>query len=195
MRFGLSWCFILALLSFQPAAAEPAPEPPEQTTAPQQIDAALVKQLGDWTAEAMQLHPARKPLTVIASSEKYVQALRVRARHNSESRFILLPGTMIFDTDAVDADNPVIRSQIVHAQAHYLQLLNKRPYECAEMQEFEAFTLQNRWLEEQGERTYISPRTLARWEHCPVAEETPLAAAAPVPEPVPLPDDAAAADE
>lgn len=171
MRLGLSSAFLLFLL--WAAAASAADDDTPKTDSPEsqrQIDAALVKSLSDWVAAAMQLKPAQRPLVVIANTEKYLQALRVGGSRNRETRFIQLPGTMIFDTDAVDTDNPIIKSQIVHGLVHYYQLLNKRDAPCVELREFEAFTLQNRWLEEQGERGFISPVTLARWEQCPPAE-------------------------
>ncbi len=169
MRFGLSSVFLILLWAASAGAAEDVPKPdrPEPQT---QVDAELVKSLSDWVATAMQLKPAQRPLVVIANNAKYLQALRVGGSHYRETRFIQLPGMMIFDTDAVDIDNPIIKSQVVHALVHYYQLLNKRAAPCAEQREFEAFTLQNRWLEEQGERGFISPVTLARWESCPPAE-------------------------
>ncbi len=181
MRHGALCVGLLVILWPAVAlAAEDAPEKDKHVST-QQIEATLVNELGAWVAAAMQVPAASKPLSVVASAEKYQQALRVGGRGNRETRFIQLPGAMIFDTDTVDVDNPIIKSQIVHALVHYYQLLNKREIPCAEMREHEAFSLQNRWLEEQGERGYISPLTLARWESCPVAEP-PREAAVAVPD-------------
>lgn len=181
MRFGIGGGLLLGLLwsgaTFAGEQPVPLPEPSlANSVADSAVEGALLARLNDWVVTAMAVEPATQIMTVVASAERYRQALAVGGRRNRETRFIQLPGTMIFDTDEIDAENPVIQSQIVHALVHYYQLLNRRTYACVEAQEFEAFTLQNRWLEDQGERGYISPLTLARWEHCPEPEPVAVAA-------------------
>lgn len=142
---------------------------------------ALVVRLDNWVATALHVPAARNPMAIVTSSNRYRQALLVTSGRVHEARFIQLPGAMIFDTDEVDTENPVIQSQIIHALVHHHQFLNKHPFDCPEQREHEAYTLQNRWLEEQGERPYLSANTLARWEHCPVATPAAVAEAAPPP--------------
>lgn len=173
-------CFLLLVMACFPrlAACAETPSPVNEQRGeanPDHALQALVVRLDKWVAAALHVPAVRNPMAIVASSSRYRQALLVTSGRVHEARFIQLPGAMIFDTDEVDTENPVIQSQIIHALVHHHQFLNKRAFDCPEQREYEAFTLQNRWLEEQGERAYLSANTLARWEHCPAAEPAAVA--------------------
>ena len=59
-----------------------------------------------------------------------------------------------------------MQSYLVHELVHHAQLLSRKKYECDAAKEREAYTLQNKWLLEHGERPLVSNQWIEKISSC-----------------------------
>lgn len=129
------------------------------------IDSAAVGRLMQWIERETGYHAPSLP-GVVASGEKFQLVMRMNGVHYADARAMYIPGMVILDNEAWDADDPVQISLLVHELVHHAQLFSKRKYACPDAKEYEAYTLQNKWLEDQGERPFASQAWIDEMTRC-----------------------------
>jgi hypothetical protein len=139
------------------------------------IDAALVNELLAWVVVQSGYNPPAPPV-VIASREKFVQLMRRTGGRMGGARAMYIPGMVVLDNHHWDAQDPMQLSLLVHDLVHHAQLFSGNAYPCRAAKEFEAYTLQNKWLAEHGAGFFASDAWIERMSQCP--ENAPLQEAA-----------------
>lgn len=135
------------------------------------IDPQLVKDLLAWVAAQNDRQPPPPPV-VIASREKFVQLMRRTGARLSNARAMYIPGMVVLDNNAWDAQDPMQLSLLVHDLVHHVQLFSGKTYPCRAAKEYEAYTLQNKWLAERGAGFFASDAWIERMAQCP--ENAPM---------------------
>ncbi len=129
------------------------------------LDPAFVRGLMNWVEQKTGVRAPNHP-AVIASREKFALVMKMNGVRYADARAIYIPGMVILDNEAWAADEPKQVSLLLHELVHHVQLFAKRKYPCAEAKEYEAYTLQNQWLEEQGEAPFASQSWIDAMSHC-----------------------------
>jgi len=133
------------------------------------IDPQLVGGLMRWVERETGYHAPAQPV-VVASEEKFQLVMQMRGVHYADARAMYIPGTVILDNNSWEEDDPVQISLLVHELVHHAQLFSKRKYACADAKEYEAYVIQNRWLEAHGQSPFASQSWIDRMSHCEGAE-------------------------
>lgn len=156
----LGVCFLLAM-----SAGAAQAEVPDGT----KIDTGLVGRLLGWVNQETGYQAPSQPV-VLASEEKFKMVMKMRGVHYADARAMYIPGMVILDNGSWEEDDPVQVSLLVHELVHHAQLYSKRQYPCAAAKEYEAYTIQNKWLEQHGEAPFASQSWIDRMAHCDGAE-------------------------
>ncbi len=139
------------------------------------IDPLLVKELLAWVSAQSGYQPPSPPV-VIASRQKFVQLMRRTGARLSGARAMYIPGMVVLDNNTWDAQDAMQLSLLVHDLVHHAQLFSGKTYSCRASKEFEAYTLQNKWLAERGAGFFASDAWIERMSQCP--ENAPVQEAA-----------------
>ncbi len=129
------------------------------------IDNALVGQLMKWVEKETGYKAPTQP-SVVASEEKFQLVMKMRGVHYADARAMYIPGMVILDNNTWDEESHHQLSLLVHELVHHAQLFSKRKYACAEAKEYEAYLIQNKWLEQRGERPFASQAWIDRMSRC-----------------------------
>ncbi len=129
------------------------------------IDQALVSKLMAWVEEQTGYDAPNQP-SVVASQEKFALVMKMNGVHYADARAIYIPGMVILNNESWEEDEPRQISLLVHELVHHAQLFSNRKYACADAKEYEAYKLQNQWLEEQGEPPFASQSWVDRMSNC-----------------------------
>ncbi len=152
---------MMALLGFVLLAGSAKAEVEDGT----KIDTALVGTLMGWI-ERETGHRAPNQPVVVASEEKFQMVMKMRGVHYADARAMYIPGMVILDNYSWDEEDPIQISLLVHELVHHAQLFSKRKYACADAKEYEAYTIQNKWLEKHGHRPFASQHWIDRMSRC-----------------------------
>lgn len=129
------------------------------------IDKGLVGNLMSWVVTQTGYQAPNQP-TVLASEEKFQLVMKMKGVHYADARAMYIPGMVILNNYTWDEQDPVQISLLVHELVHHAQLFSKRKYACAEAKEYEAYTIQNKWLEAHGHRPFASQGWIDRMSDC-----------------------------
>ncbi|MGB4100571.1 MAG: DUF6647 family protein [Alphaproteobacteria bacterium] len=129
------------------------------------VDAGMVGKLMSWIEKETGYRAPNLP-TVIASQEKFRMVMSMNGVHYADARAMYIPGMVILDNEAWEADDPVQISLLVHELVHHAQLFSKRKYACADAKEYEAYIIQNKWLEAHGARPFASQTWIDEMSRC-----------------------------
>lgn len=155
-------CAILALLFVSTPILADVPDGTK-------VDAALVGKLLAWVERETGYDAPNQP-AVVASQEKFNLVMKMKGVHYADARALYIPGMVILDNNRWDEESPQQISLLVHELVHHAQLFSKRKYPCADAKEYEAYTIQNKWLEAQGERPFASQGWIDRMSRCDMQE-------------------------
>ncbi len=133
------------------------------------ISPILVGELLRWVESESGYHPPAQP-QVIASKDKFIAVLRAKRARYSDARAMYIPGMVILDNNTWDERDLNQLSLLVHDLVHHAQLYSNKKYPCSAAKEFEAYTLQNKWLELHGESFFASDAWIERLSACPEQE-------------------------
>jgi len=157
---------ILALLAGFPQAAHAEYEDGER------VSAATIAPLMAWVAKETGVRIATQP-TVEASRTKLLKIVSHMGPIAGHARALYVGGTVLLDSSLFDPEEATQMSFLVHELVHYAQAQRTVPTgSCAKAKEFEAYTLQNKWLEENGHAPIVSASWINRMASCPVKTTT-----------------------
>lgn len=151
----------IGILSLGFASGSARAEVPDGT----KVDAALVGSLLGWIEKQTGYHAPNQP-SVIASQEKFQMVMNMNGVHYADARAMYIPGMVILDNEAWEADDPVQLSLLVHELVHHAQLFSKRKYACSDAKEYEAYIIQNQWLEAHGQKPFASQAWIDEMSTC-----------------------------
>lgn len=129
------------------------------------VDAALVGSLLGWIEKQTGYRAPNQP-SVVASQEKFQMVMNMNGVHYADARAMYIPGMVILDNEAWEADDPVQLSLLVHELVHHAQLFSKRKYACSDAKEYEAYIIQNQWLEAHGQKPFASQAWIDEMSTC-----------------------------
>lgn len=124
-----------------------------------------LRPLARWVERATGMRIKTMPLA-IASSTVLKTTLGLQGVQQARSVGAYMPGRIIISSGIYEEDSLRAKSYVVHEMVHHAQLLNHRHYPCHEAKEREAYILQNRWLEEQGEDPIYSEHWIEQIARC-----------------------------
>ena len=142
------------------------------------LSASVIEPLMAW----VELHTGiRVPYLpqVIASQSILSDIVGRKGRIMGRARALYVSGMVVLDHRYFDAEDTTQQSLLVHELVHYAQSYrNQSAWGCPQEKEVEAYTLQNKWLEEQGSSPYVRASWIARMSACPAGRgETAVALA------------------
>lgn len=143
----------------------------------QPVDPALVVSLMSWVENET---GAKVPVLpqVVASRERFDKVLkRMAVSYAGRPQAAYLPGTVYLDSLRWDAEESTQLSLLVHELVHHAQMfMPNRHWACPQAKEAEAYTLQNRWLEQHGHYPFVNAGWIQRMASCPDRSERSLLA-------------------
>jgi hypothetical protein len=158
--FRIFWFFALILDFPLPAQAEV-----EDGT---HIDPAIVGALMEWVENEMGIRVPVLP-QVIASRGHFDKVLaRMGSRFAGRPQSLYIPGTVYMDSTSWDPEDSTQMSLLVHELVHHAQMfMQGKIWACSQAKETQAYTLQNRWLEQQGHYPFVNVAWVERVSSCP----------------------------
>jgi hypothetical protein len=133
------------------------------------IKPALVNQLLSWVTSQTGYMAPSQPV-VVASEEKFQLVMKMKGVNYADARAMYIPGMVILDNNTWEEEDPVQLSLLVHELVHHAQLFSKRKYACSDAKEYEAYVIQNKWLEQHGQPPFASQGWIDRMSRCESAE-------------------------
>lgn len=154
----------LVLAALLGGYAQPARADYEDGThIPQEVIAPLMA----WVEQQVGVRVPVLP-NVVASREQLTEIVSHMGRLAGRARALYIGGMVIVDNDAFDPEDSTQISLLVHELVHYAQSFKRvSVWSCAQEKEVEAYTLQNKWLEEQGHAAFVSASWIKRASSCP----------------------------
>lgn len=141
----------------------------------QRVPAQIIAPLMAWVEAQTGVRVAALP-QVIASHSKLMAIVKRMGPIQGRARAMFVGGGVIVDSNHFDAQDVTQMSLLVHELVHYAQAQRRgADWGCAQEKEVEAYTLQNKWLAEQGSSPYVSASWIARVSACPVTSTVALA--------------------
>jgi len=131
------------------------------------VSAAIVEPLMAWVERETGVSVPVLP-QVIADHERFYGVLR-RMNRNFEGRpeSAYIPGIVFMDDQRWDPEDPFQLSLLVHELVHHAQRYMKGVYwPCPNAQETQAYTLQNKWLNQRGHGSFVNAAWIQRVASC-----------------------------
>lgn len=145
---------------------------PDDTT----INKELVNRLMGWIEHETGYKASIQPI-VVASREKFQQVMRLNGNLCGHGRALYIPGMVVLNNENGWEHNDRLEvSLLLHELVHHAQLFSKREYPCKNSKEYEAYTLQNKWLAQQGERPFASQAWIKKMSDCKILDSVGQAA-------------------
>lgn len=125
-----------------------------------------IKPYADWVQQAMKVDMVSLPITT-ASGWRLKTSLGLVGTKEERVMAAYLPGQIILNNVAWDPRSLASQSYLVHELVHHAQLIGGKRYPCEAAKDREAYTLQNRWLVEHGDKPLISEDFINKISACP----------------------------
>jgi len=104
---------------------------------------------------------------VIASHTYLIDMVKGMGRTAGRAKAMFVGGMVIVDNRRFDANDTYQISLLVHELVHYAQSFKRSSnWSCPQAKEREAYTLQNKWLEERGHRPFVRASWIRRMASC-----------------------------
>ncbi|MDD5587328.1 MAG: hypothetical protein PHY92_10325 [Alphaproteobacteria bacterium] len=163
------WFFALILDFPLPAQAEV-----EDGT---HIDPAFIAPLMQWVENELGVQVPVMP-RVIASRSHFDKVLaRMGNRFAGRPQSVYIPGTVYMDSLSWDPEDSTQLSLLVHELVHHAQMfMRDKVWPCSQAKETLAYTLQNRWLEQNDHSPFVNVAWVERVSSCPERPATTLLA-------------------
>lgn len=131
------------------------------------ISSAIVQPLIAWVEKETGTHIPRAPIVIASRTRFSLELEHSHEPHAGRPQSGYVPGTVILDNTQWDPEDPTQMSLLVHELVHHAQLFmkNKR-WACANEKETQAYTLQNKWLEEHGHSPFVRESWIRRVSAC-----------------------------
>lgn len=132
----------------------------------QQIPAEIIRPLMSWVEQNVGVRVPVLP-KVIASRTYLLDVVGGMGRTAGRAKAVYAGGMVILDHRRFDETDSHQLSLLVHELVHYAQSFKRHQnLGCPQAKEQEAYTLQNRWLEEKGSRPYVRASWIRRMASC-----------------------------
>jgi hypothetical protein len=151
---------LVAILAVTAPAARAAVE--DGTT----IDPRFVAPLMAWVENATGTKAPALP-RVLASMRHLKFAMGLEGVRQARSMAAYVPGQVVLNNLIWDEESVRSVSYLVHELVHHAQMFSNKRYPCPEAKEYEAYTLQNQWLAEQGEDPIVTVGFIKQMATCP----------------------------
>lgn len=116
---------------------------------------------------------------VIASQTTLNSVVSGMGRISGRARALYVRGTVILDHRYFDPEDTTQLSLLVHELVHYAQSYQSRSvWACPQAKEVEAYSLQNKWLEELGHSPFVRASWINRMGSCPTSDSAVAMASA-----------------
>jgi len=116
---------------------------------------------------------------VVASHTRLSEIVSHMGRISGRARALYVGGMVVLDDRYFDSEDEAQISLLVHELVHYAQSYNRTTvWSCARAKEVEAYTLQNKWLEERGHSPFVQASWINRAAACPTTTSTVAMASA-----------------
>jgi len=163
MKVFILALFVLALLVAAPSAARADYEDGDR------VPDAIVAPLMSWVERQVGVRVPALP-RVITSHSKLIRAVRRMGPVAGRARALYAGGTVLLDHYSFLPEESTQLSLLVHELVHYAQSFQRNTnWACPRAKEFQAYTLQNKWLEQQGHAPYVSASWIRRMASCPTS--------------------------
>ena len=131
------------------------------------VDAQIVAPLMAWVERQTGVRVPSLP-HVVASREQFRAILaRMGGRTAGRARSLYLAGEVLLDNEMWDPEDSTELSLLVHELVHYAQsYMPRSAWSCRDAREAQAYTLQNKWLDEQGHNAFVSASWIRRVSSC-----------------------------
>lgn len=143
----------------------------------QRVPDAVVAPLMAWVERQVGVKvPALPP--VIASHTRLMEVVSHMGPIAGRARALYVGGMVLVDHRAFEADDDTQLSLLVHELVHYAQSFKRNTgWTCPQAKETEAYTLQNKWLDEHDHSPFVSASWIQRMASCPAAPAVTVARA------------------
>ncbi|MER2519246.1 MAG: DUF6647 family protein, partial [Bdellovibrionales bacterium] len=130
-----------------------------------EITSETIAPLASWVEQATQVPIPALPITT-ASGRRLKAVLSMTGVLNARAAAAYLPGQIVISNIMWDPESLRSQSYLVHELVHHTQLIGRKQYSCAAAKEREAYMLQNRWLEANGEEPLVTQEWIERISSC-----------------------------
>ncbi len=167
-RITFTLLILALLIGFSPAARA---ELDDGTAVP----ASVVRPLMSWVEKELGVKVPYLP-NVVASRTQLLQVVSRMGPLAGRARALYIGGTVLLDSRIFDAEESTQLSFLLHELVHYAQTFRHVPAgACAQAREYEAYSLQNKWLQEQGHAPIVSASWIKKMASCPADTTIALA--------------------
>lgn len=133
------------------------------------VPSSVIAPLMSWVEAQTGVHVPYLPKVMASRS-----TLRnITSRMNTvggRARAVYVGGMVVVDHNRFDEQDSTQLSLLIHELVHYAQSFTPRSqWACGKAKEKQAYTLQNRWLEENGHHPIVRASWIKRMASCPVA--------------------------
>lgn len=141
------------------------------------VPPALVAPLMAWVEAQTGVRVPALP-RVLASHSKMMIVIRHMGNLPGRARALYMGGAVLVDSYSFDSEDYASQSLLIHELVHYAQSFKQSGWPCPQAKETEAYTLQNKWLEEQGHSPFVTVSWINRMAACPATPATTTVAMA-----------------
>ena len=135
----------------------------------ERIPASIITPLMAWVEAETGIRVPYLP-QVVASQSVLTDIVGRKGRIAGRARALYVSGMVVLDHRYFDAEDSTQISLLVHELVHYAQSYRRQSsWSCPQEKEVEAYTLQNKWLEEQGHSPFVRASWISRMATCPTS--------------------------
>ncbi|MFA6279335.1 MAG: DUF6647 family protein [Bdellovibrionales bacterium] len=131
------------------------------------VPAAVIAPLMAWVEAQTGVRVPVLP-RVVASRTRLTEIVSHMGRLAGRAKALYIGGQVVLDHRYFDPEDSTQMSLLVHELVHYAQSFkHSAAWSCAQSKEVEAYTLQNKWLEDQGHSPFVRASWISRMAACP----------------------------
>jgi len=136
------------------------------------IPAGIIAPLMAWVETQTGVRVPALP-TVVASRAQLKEIVSRMGRLAGRAQALYVGGRVVLDHEYFDTEDTTQMSLLVHELVHYAQSFKRGgAWACPQAKEVEAYTLQNKWLEQQGRSPFVRASWIARAAACPATSSS-----------------------
>ncbi len=131
------------------------------------VPAAVIAPLMAWVEAQTGVRVPALP-RVVASHSQLSEIVSHMGRLAGRAKALYIGGQVVLDHRSFDPEDSTQMSLLVHELVHYAQSYKRGAvWSCPQSKEVEAYTLQNKWLEERGHSPFVRASWISRMAACP----------------------------
>lgn len=135
----------------------------------QAVPEAIVAPLMAWVEAQVGVRVPALP-RVVASHTQLSEIVSNMGRLAGRARALYVGGRVVLDDRSFDEEDDTQLSLLVHELVHYAQSFKRNTaWACPQAKEVEAYTIQNKWLEERDHGPFVRATWINRMAACPTA--------------------------